>query len=110
VLDDLPVAVHPEDVDHLVAQFTEDRLRPRELAVGDDEVALGEDADDLDVHVREGTGEIVDEGDEGVEAVVGQRVVLDVRPTPRPSTAITITATATRRNGVRIPRIESPSG
>jgi hypothetical protein len=78
VLDDPAVAVDPEDVDDLVAPLSEHRIGATDDAVGDDEVALGEHPPDVDVEVGELGGEVVDEGDERLEPVGGQRVVLDV--------------------------------
>jgi len=46
--------------------------------VRDHEVAVGEDAPDVDVRVGERGREARDELDEGVEAVGRERVVLDV--------------------------------
>jgi hypothetical protein len=55
------------------------------MAVGDHEVALGDDPLDVDVQLRVLRGERLDEADEGIEAVGGLRVVLDVdRPAVRP--------------------------
>src|SRR5215218_4727139 len=75
VLDDLAPAVQAEDVGHRRAAVLR---RGRDVAVGDDEVALADHALDVDVQLRELRREALDEVDEGLEAVGRLRVVLDV--------------------------------
>ena len=77
MLDDLPVLVETEDVHDLAVELTKDR-RAAQDAVRHDQVALGDHPTDVDVDVREGRSEALDEGDERVEAVRRERVVLDV--------------------------------
>src|SRR5712691_4791642 len=78
VLDDLAVGVEAEDVNALAAQRPVRRHSAGELRVRDHEVAVGEDAPDVDVRVGERGREARNELDEGVEAVGRERVVLDV--------------------------------
>src|SRR5215472_4291239 len=78
VLDDLAVRVEAEDVDDLAAEWPVDRNGTGEERVRDDEVAVGEDPLDVDVHVGERVREAGDELNECVEAVRRERVVLDV--------------------------------
>src|SRR5215468_15342 len=78
VLDDLAVRVQAEDVDDLAAEWPVDRNGTGEERVRDDEIAVGEDPLDVDMHVGERIREAGDELNECVEAVRRERVVLDV--------------------------------